>query len=231
MSNNPFSPLYVPTSPPRSYGSPRSYHRTPSPPTSYYSPIYSPRPQHPSPHAYNRLSLLSGTQIRMMEEAEDSYIEEYASEEEQQQQRAGPSHYVSPEASRYASPVPGTPAQPVFAHSSSAFGLPPPARVRMAEREAEKERFKGAADPGTFDGTRTKFAEWRTRAKAWIRVQDNWSKSKVAIAVWTRLQGGRAGQFGMARLQQCMDKEDEDPLSDPWPTTKALFEELTLRFQ
>ena len=45
------------------------------------------------------------------------------------------------------------------------------------------------------------------------------------------MQGGRAGQFGMARLQQCMDKEDEDPLSDPWPTTKALFEELTLRFQ
>ncbi|KAG5634037.1 hypothetical protein H0H81_003678 [Sphagnurus paluster] len=35
----------------------------------------------------------------------------------------------------------------------------------------------------------------------------------------------------MARLQQCMDKEDKDPLSDPWPTTKVLFEELTLRFQ
>ncbi|KAG5649255.1 hypothetical protein H0H81_005078, partial [Sphagnurus paluster] len=101
----------------------------------------------------------------------------------------------------------------------------------MAEREAEKEQFKEAADPGTFDGTRTKFAEWRTRAKAWIRVQDNWSKSKVAITVWKRLQGGHTGQFGMARLQQCMDKEDEDPLSDPWPTTKALFEELTLHFQ
>ncbi|KAG5646859.1 hypothetical protein H0H81_008086, partial [Sphagnurus paluster] len=231
MSKNPFSPLYIPTSPPRSYGSPHLYHWTPSPPTSYYSPIYSPQPQHPSPHAYNRLSPLSRTQICMMEEAEDSYIEEYASEEEKQQQRAGPSHYVSPGASQYASPVPGTLARPVFAHSSSAFGLPPPARVRMAEREAEKERFKGAADPGTFDGTRTKFAEWRTRAKAWIRVQDNWSKSKVVIAVWTRLQGGRVGQFGMARLQQCMDKEDKDPLSDPWPTTKVLFEELTLRFQ
>ncbi|KAG5649164.1 hypothetical protein H0H81_005739 [Sphagnurus paluster] len=164
----------------------------------------------------------------MMEEAKDSYIEEYASEEEQQQQRAGPSHYVSPGVSRYASPVPGTPARPVFAHSSSAFGLLPPARVRMAEREAEKEWFKGAADLGTFDGTRTKFAEWHTLAKAWIRVQDNWSKSKVAITVWTQLQGGHAGQFGMARLQQCMDKEDEDPLSYSWPSTKASFKELTL---
>ncbi|KAG5649068.1 hypothetical protein H0H81_006546 [Sphagnurus paluster] len=159
-------------------------------------------------------------QIHMMEESEDMYQEEYASEEEPQQ-RAGPSHYVSSGASRYASPAPGTPAQPVFAHTASAFALPPPARVRMAEKEADEERFKGAADPGTFDGTRTKFAEWRTHAKAWIRVQDNWSKSKVAITVWTRLQGGRAGQFGMARLQQCMDKEDKDPLSDPWPTTKA----------
>ncbi|KAG5649079.1 hypothetical protein H0H81_006451, partial [Sphagnurus paluster] len=170
-------------------------------------------------------------QIHMMEESEDMYQEEYASEEEQTQKRAGPSHYASPGASQYASPAPGTPAWPVFVHTASAFALPPPARVRMAEKEADKEQFKGAADPGTFDGTRTKFEEWRTHAKAWIRVQDNWSKSKVVIAVRTRLQGGRMGQFGMAQLQQCMDKEDEDPLSDPWPTTKVLFEELTLRFQ
>ncbi|KAG5648111.1 hypothetical protein H0H81_007268, partial [Sphagnurus paluster] len=123
--------------------------------------------------------------ICMMEESEDMYQEEYTSEEEQTQQRAGSSHYVSPGASQYALPAPGTPAQPVFAHTASAFVLPPPARVRIAEKEADKEQFKRAADPGTFDGTRTKFAEWRTCAKAWIRVQDNWSESKVAIAVWT----------------------------------------------
>ncbi|KAG5649358.1 hypothetical protein H0H81_004321, partial [Sphagnurus paluster] len=28
-----------------------------------------------------------------------------------------------------------------------------------------------------------------------------------------------------------MEKKDEDPLSDPWPSTKVLFEELTLHFQ
>ncbi|KAG5633792.1 hypothetical protein H0H81_005240 [Sphagnurus paluster] len=184
MSNNPFSPLYIPTSPPRSYGSPCLYHQTHSPLTSYYLPVYSPWPQHLSPHAYNRLSPLSSMQICMMEESEDMYQEEYASEEEQQtQQRAGTSHYVSPGVSRYASPAPGTPVWPIFAHTASAFALLPPAKVRMAEREAEKEWFKGATDPGTFDGTRTKFAECRTCAKAWIRVQDNWSKSKVAIAV------------------------------------------------
>ncbi|KAG5640148.1 hypothetical protein DXG03_000928 [Asterophora parasitica] len=101
----------------------------------------------------------------------------------------------------------------------------------MADRDTEREHFRGAADPGTFDGTQTKFAEWRTHAKAWLRVQDNWTKQKVAIAIWTRLQGGRAGQYGMARLQKCMDDEDENPESDPWPSTKELFDELSARFQ
>ncbi|KAG5639789.1 hypothetical protein DXG03_003549 [Asterophora parasitica] len=110
------------------------------------------------------------------------------------------------------------------------FGLPTlHARVRMADRTSE--RFKGAADLGNFDGTQSKFDEWCTRAKAWIRCQKNWNTEKVAIAVWTRLQGGRAGQYGMARLQECMTQADEDPTADPWPTTAVLFEELTVRFQ
>ncbi|KAG5640235.1 hypothetical protein DXG03_009735 [Asterophora parasitica] len=118
-----------------------------------------------------------------------------------------------------------TPSRPRLAHSPTTFGLQTPARLRMADRELERD------DLGTFDGTRTKFAEWRTCAQAWIRVQENWSKQKVAIAIWTRLQGGRAGQYGMAQLQKYMNAEDADPDAEPWPTTKILFEELTARFE
>ncbi|KAG5637295.1 hypothetical protein DXG03_004127 [Asterophora parasitica] len=35
----------------------------------------------------------------------------------------------------------------------------------------------------------------------------------------------------MAWLQECMDKVDEDLTTDPWPTTKALFDKLLLQFQ
>ncbi|KAG5633610.1 hypothetical protein DXG03_006937, partial [Asterophora parasitica] len=35
----------------------------------------------------------------------------------------------------------------------------------------------------------------------------------------------------MAWLQECMDKADGDLTTDPWPTTKALFDKLSLQFQ
>ncbi|KAG5635279.1 hypothetical protein DXG03_005460 [Asterophora parasitica] len=35
----------------------------------------------------------------------------------------------------------------------------------------------------------------------------------------------------MAWLQKCMDDEDENPESDPWPSTKDLFDELLAHFQ
>ncbi|KIM54161.1 hypothetical protein SCLCIDRAFT_1154903 [Scleroderma citrinum Foug A] len=54
---------------------------------------------------------------------------------------------------------------------------------------------KVVADPGTYDGSPTKFHEWWSKIKIWMQ---------VAAAVYSQLTGPKAGHWAQVHLDHCM---------------------------
>jgi len=60
-------------------------------------------------------------------------------------------------------------------------------------------------DPGSFDGSPTKFHEWWSKLKVWIDItMDGANDTTVAATVYSRLTGPKAGRWAQVRLDQCM---------------------------
>ena len=66
-------------------------------------------------------------------------------------------------------------------------------------------RKKVVADPGSFDGSPTKFHEWWSKLKVWIDItMDGANDATVAATVYSWLMGPKAGWWAQVRLDQCM---------------------------
>ena len=64
---------------------------------------------------------------------------------------------------------------------------------------------KVVADPGSFDGSPTKFHEWWSKLKVWINIMmDGANDATVAAAVYSWLTGPKAGWWAQVCLDQCM---------------------------
>ena len=64
---------------------------------------------------------------------------------------------------------------------------------------------KVVMDPGSFDGSPTKFHEWWSKLKVWIDItMDGANDTTVAATVYSRLTGPKAGRWAQVRLDQCM---------------------------
>ena len=66
-------------------------------------------------------------------------------------------------------------------------------------------RKKVVADPGTYDGSPAKFHEWWSNIKVWMQVSmQGATDAEVAVAVYSRLTGPKAGCWAQVRLDHCM---------------------------
>ena len=79
-------------------------------------------------------------------------------------------------------------------------------------------------DPGEYDGSITKYQEWWTNMRVWLRLNGHLlvNDEERAIALWSRLRGDRAGKFAEARLAECLE-------NGQWPVRyelKAEFEKM-----
>ena len=64
---------------------------------------------------------------------------------------------------------------------------------------------KVVADPGTYDGSPAKFHEWWSKIKVWMQVSmQGATDTEVAMAVYSRLTGPKAGCWAQVRLDHCM---------------------------
>ncbi|KIM66391.1 hypothetical protein SCLCIDRAFT_21893 [Scleroderma citrinum Foug A] len=64
---------------------------------------------------------------------------------------------------------------------------------------------KVVTNPGTYDGSPTKFHEWWSKIKIWMQVS-MWgaTDAEVAAAVYSRFTGPKAGCWAQVRLDHCM---------------------------
>ena len=70
---------------------------------------------------------------------------------------------------------------------------------------AAAARKKVVADPGTYDGSPAKFHEWWSKIKIWMQVSMRGATdAEVAVAVYSRLTGLKAGCWAQVRLDHCM---------------------------
>ncbi|KIM51645.1 hypothetical protein SCLCIDRAFT_33289, partial [Scleroderma citrinum Foug A] len=70
---------------------------------------------------------------------------------------------------------------------------------------APAARKKVVADPGTYDGSPAKFHEWWSKIKIWIQVSmQGATDAEVAVAIYSRLTGPKAGRWAQVRLDHCM---------------------------
>ena len=66
-------------------------------------------------------------------------------------------------------------------------------------------RKKVVTDPGTYDGSPAKFHEWWSKIKVWMQVwMQGATDAEVAVAVYSRLTGPKAGCWAQVRLDHCM---------------------------
>ena len=64
---------------------------------------------------------------------------------------------------------------------------------------------KVVTDPGTYNGSPAKFHEWRSKIKIWIQVSMQGATDvEVAVAIYSRLTGPKAGCWAQVRLDHCM---------------------------
>ena len=64
---------------------------------------------------------------------------------------------------------------------------------------------KVVADPGTYDGSPAKFHKWWSKIKIWMQVSMRGATdAKVAMAVYSRLTGPKAGHWAQVRPDHCM---------------------------
>ena len=60
-------------------------------------------------------------------------------------------------------------------------------------------------DPGTYDGSPAKFHEWWSKIKIWMQVSmQGATDAEVAMAVYSRLTGPKAGRWAQVHLDHCM---------------------------
>ena len=70
---------------------------------------------------------------------------------------------------------------------------------------AAAARKKVVANPGTYDGSPAKFHEWWSKIKIWMQVSmQGATDAEVAVAVYSRLTGLKAGRWAQVRLDHCM---------------------------
>ena len=70
---------------------------------------------------------------------------------------------------------------------------------------AAAARKKVVANPGTYDGSPTKFHEWWSKIKIWMQVSmQGATDAEVTAAVYSRLTGPKAGRWAQVRLDHCM---------------------------
>ena len=66
-------------------------------------------------------------------------------------------------------------------------------------------RKKVVADPGIYDGSPAKFHEWWSKIKIWMQVSmQGATDAEVAVAIYSRLTGLKAGRWAQVRLDHCM---------------------------
>ena len=75
---------------------------------------------------------------------------------------------------------------------------------------------KIVTSPEAYDGSPQKFHEWWSKVKVWIATTTDQQK---AAAVYSRLEGPRAGHFAQVRLDECM-------VANAWPMWAALQMEI-----
>ena len=78
----------------------------------------------------------------------------------------------------------------------------------LANAQAAPEaaaRKKVVADPGTYNGSPAKFHEWWSKIKIWMQVSmQGATDAEVAMAVYSRLTGPKAGRWAQVCLDHCM---------------------------
>ena len=78
--------------------------------------------------------------------------------------------------------------------------------------------------PEAYDGSPQKFHEWWSKVKVWIATTHaTATNEQKAAAVYSRLEGPRAGRFTQVRLDECMT-------AGTWPTWAALQAEIEAFF-
>ncbi|KIK22139.1 hypothetical protein PISMIDRAFT_11842 [Pisolithus microcarpus 441] len=83
---------------------------------------------------------------------------------------------------------------------------------------------KGAADPGKYDGSISRFEEWWSKMKAYLQLANFAATSQDCFAVWTRLEGPVAGAYARARIDACR-------ASGVYPDMAALEAEIEAKFR
>ena len=79
---------------------------------------------------------------------------------------------------------------------------------------------KIVASPEAYDGSPQKFHEWWSKVKIWIATTHaTATNQQKAAAVYSSLEGPRAGRFVQVRLDECI-------ASNVWPTWAALQMEI-----
>ena len=79
---------------------------------------------------------------------------------------------------------------------------------------------KIVATPETYDGSPQKFHEWWSKVKVWIVTTHNTaSNQQKAAAIYSHLEGPRAGCFVQVHLDECM-------AVNMWPTWATLPTEI-----
>ena len=83
---------------------------------------------------------------------------------------------------------------------------------------------KIVATPEAYDGSPQKFHEWWSKVKVWIATTHaTATDEQKAAAVYSCLEGPRAGRFVQVRLDECM-------AAGAWPTWAALQVEIEAFF-
>ncbi|KIK13026.1 hypothetical protein PISMIDRAFT_18280 [Pisolithus microcarpus 441] len=95
------------------------------------------------------------------------------------------------------------------------------ANARAARGDPAK---KGAADPGKYDGSISRFEEWWSKMKAYLQLANFATAAQDCLTVWTRLEGPVAGAYARARIDSCK-------ASATYPDMAALEAEIEAKFR
>jgi hypothetical protein len=102
-------------------------------------------------------------------------------------------------------------------------------------KEAEAKLLRAAlADPGSYDGNRTKFNAWWENMQLWLLGYEDLSDTAKIISILTRLKSGDALDWAQNKKQRILDgqvitlddfkKQVKERFSDPARKEKAQHE-------
>ncbi|KIK21924.1 hypothetical protein PISMIDRAFT_11950 [Pisolithus microcarpus 441] len=83
---------------------------------------------------------------------------------------------------------------------------------------------KGAADPGKYDGSISRFEEWWSKMKVYLQLANFATAAQDCLTVWTWLEGPVAGAYARARIDSCK-------ASAMYPDMAALEAEVEAKFR